>query len=419
MPYHVVHDKELDKWFVETDETGERRPKDGYPTEAEAVEYLQALEANVPDAHSGKHAARDDEYKVGPGITLNINDRTVTGLAAVTGNLDDGNDRIWPGAFTQTVNENRGRIRHLWNHDDSQPPTAVIRDLHEIGREHLPPDLLTQYPEAKGGLLVAREYLNTPRADEILAGIRASAIKEMSIRYLPIRKDYEHHEGKSARNLREVRLLETSDVLWGMNPATRAVKGAIPFKESPLAAKDSAWDGASELDRATVAELKLMCAWGDPDGGDSKADYQLPHHRADDGHTVVWRGVARAMTALLKADIPADARRAVYDHLSQHFAQFNEVPPDYKFYELGWTVQAVQQAFTGSEAKAGRMISAANMGKLKAALEALQEIMAAAEPPSPEAMMEKAFTVKSLMLQLEQAELDFMRQGGKDHAKDL
>lgn len=413
MPYKVIQDQ--GKWYVENEDTGEREPQDGYDTEEEAMKLMRAKYAHMPEGDMpSKHAARDSEYKTGPAFTLSINDRLVTGLAAVTGNLDDGNDRIWPGAFAKTVNENRGRIRHLWNHDDTQPPTAVIRDLREIGRDQLPPDVLTAYPDAKGGLLVSREYLDTPRASEILAGIRASAIKEMSIRYLPIVKDYDRG-AKSARNLREVRLLETSDVLWGMNPATRAIKGAIPFKESPLASKEAAWDGEAETKRATADDLKLMCAWNDPD---ATTPYLLPHHRADDGHTVVFRGVAQAMKALIGAPIPPDDRRACYDHLARHFAQFDEMPPDYKLLELGWTITDVQTFFTGSEAKVGKMISSANMTKLKAALDVLQQIISAAEPPDPEQLMEKAFTVKSLMLELEQAELDFLRQGGH-HAANV
>jgi HK97 family phage major capsid protein len=64
MPYKVI--KENDKWYVLTIDTGEKRPKDGYPTEEEAKKFLGALEANVPDAN--KKTARmqiADGVKVG------------------------------------------------------------------------------------------------------------------------------------------------------------------------------------------------------------------------------------------------------------------------------------------------------------------------------------------------------------------
>jgi hypothetical protein len=164
------------------------------------------------------------EYKTAPLITQSISDRTVTGLAAIFGNVDDGGDMLHPGAFSKTINERKSRVRHLWQHDASQPPTAKVVSLQEVGREQLPPDLLVDFPQAKGGLMVTREYLDTPRGNETLQGIRAGAIGEMSFGYDAIKKDFTTAEGKSVRNLREVRLYETSDVMWGMNPATRAAK---------------------------------------------------------------------------------------------------------------------------------------------------------------------------------------------------
>lgn len=352
------------------------------------------------------------EYKVSQITAQQVNEaRTVTGLAAIFGNVDDGGDRIWAGAFNKTIQEQKTRVRHMWNHELDQPPTAVIKDLREVGRGELPADLLSKFPEAKGGLQVTREYLATPRADEILAGIRAGAISEMSISYFPIRKDFEHSEGKSIRNLREVQLLETSDVTWGMNPASRAIKGALPFKTHPTAALDAPWDGAGELAKAELSDLKLMCAW--TTDVESKSGYTLAHHRSDDGHSVVWRGVAAAMSALTsgKADVPPEARRAIFDHLAQHYEQFGQEPPDYKLVDFAYTVQDARRSYADVEEKIGRMISAQNMAKLKAAMTTLQEILLAAEPPSPEAMMEKALTVRSLFLEFEQAELDMERLG--------
>lgn len=166
------------------------------------------------------------EYKTLSMPVVSIEDRIVTGFASVLGNVDDGNDITHPGAFTKTIRESGHRVRHLWQHDTTLPPTAKILDLREVGREELPADLREQFPDAKGALLVRREYLQTPRADEILHGIKAGAIGEMSFGYEPIKKDYARAGEKSIRHLREVKLFETSDVQWGMNPATRAAKSA-------------------------------------------------------------------------------------------------------------------------------------------------------------------------------------------------
>jgi HK97 family phage prohead protease len=167
------------------------------------------------------------QYKAIESGTISIDGRVVTGLAAVFGNVDDGNDRIHPGAFAKTINERAGRIRFLWQHNTAEPPTAVVKGLREVSREELPADMLRKHPEATGALQVTREYLETPRGNEVLAGIKAGAIAEMSFGYdVPKGKaDFETVDGKSIRNLREVRLWEMCDVLWGMNPATRAAKG--------------------------------------------------------------------------------------------------------------------------------------------------------------------------------------------------
>ncbi len=156
-----------------------------------------------------------------------IDGRTVTGFAAIFGNVDAGNDRIWPNAFKKTLKDNGSRVRHLWQHDLTQPPIAAIRELREVGKDDLPDELRSEFPEATGGLLVKREYLDTPRGDEVLKGIIGGAISEMSFGYDPLRIGKEKDvtdEGTPIRNLLEVRLWDTSDVNWGMNEATIASK---------------------------------------------------------------------------------------------------------------------------------------------------------------------------------------------------
>lgn len=153
--------------------------------------------------------------------------RTVTGLAAVFGNVDSGGDRIHKGAFKKTLKESGPRVKHLWQHDMGQPPIATVKELKEVGREELPDTVAKKWPDATGGLLVVRKYLDTPRGNEILEGIKAGAIGEMSFAYDALKYDFEEDkESKTViRNLREVRLWETSDVVWGMNAATVASKG--------------------------------------------------------------------------------------------------------------------------------------------------------------------------------------------------
>lgn len=171
------------------------------------------------------------EYKEFTHFTKEINDRTVVGLASIIGNIDGGSDIIHKGAFKKTIKENNGRIKHLWMHDPWQPPTAVIKGLQEVGIDDLPDELKARYPDATGGLEVAREYLNTPRGDEMLEGIRKEAINQMSIGYDTVKHDFDEAERDGikvpVRNLRELKLWDTSDVTWGLNMATVASKSNV------------------------------------------------------------------------------------------------------------------------------------------------------------------------------------------------
>jgi HK97 family phage prohead protease len=175
---------------------------------------------------------RTTEIKALPVTIKEISGRIVTGFASVFGVLDSYDDIVHPGAFAKTLVEQNGRIKHLWQHDYWAPPTAVIRELRETGRDELPDDVKNKYPEATGGLLVKREYLDTPRGNEILSGIVSGAINEMSFMYDTIQRTWEellvNGQTMAVRNLFELRLWETSDVIWGANAATVASKGAGP-----------------------------------------------------------------------------------------------------------------------------------------------------------------------------------------------
>ncbi len=166
------------------------------------------------------------EYKRISSSAQAIEGRTVTGLCAIFGNIDLGGDRILPGAFARSLQERKTRIAHLWQHDIDNPPTAVILEIREVTRNDVPADVLDEYPETLGGLLVTRRYLDTPRAEEILQGIKSRAITGMSFGY-DIPKGgstYEKVGTQTVRNLREIKLIEVSDTILPMNPATRAAK---------------------------------------------------------------------------------------------------------------------------------------------------------------------------------------------------
>lgn len=175
------------------------------------------------------------ELKVAPHYVKSIDGRTVTGIFAVHGNIDGTGDRGWPGMFNKTWADNRDNIRGLWQHDGTAPPVMTLDALVDVARADLPPAVLAKAPDATGGAVITRTYLDTPRGQEILTGIQAGAITQMSYMYDVVRWDEEENPAaqepgvyaRPIRNLREVRLWDISDVNWGANPATVASKRAV------------------------------------------------------------------------------------------------------------------------------------------------------------------------------------------------
>lgn len=156
----------------------------------------------------------------------------MTGVFSVFGNLDSYHDRMWPGSFSKTFVERGSRVLHLWQHDLQAPPIAQITNLREIGRDELPDAVRRDFPDAVGGAEVTREYFETPRANEILTTIQSGAPLQMSFAFDALKFDFEElPDARGAwdqvRNVREVRLWETSDVNFGANEATTAMKTDI------------------------------------------------------------------------------------------------------------------------------------------------------------------------------------------------
>src|SRR5688572_22101593 len=102
-------------------------------------------QAPVMYLRPGRSAFKGDvamEYKAIPQTTTQIDGRTVTGIFAVHGNVDDGNDRTFPGLFDDFLVNGRGRARFLWQHDGQAPPTAAIENIRELSRDQLPAPIL-------------------------------------------------------------------------------------------------------------------------------------------------------------------------------------------------------------------------------------------------------------------------------------
>lgn len=162
------------------------------------------------------------EYKAVPTFMMGIEGRTVTGIGAVHGNVDEGGDRSYPGLFGDFKVNGRSRARFLWQHDSNQPPIATIDDQFEVGRADLPPAVLSYAPEATGGTAIKRTYLETPRGNEVFAALSAGALTEMSYAYDPTEWKFTEENNRTVRELFKAEIYDWSDVNWGMNPATSA-----------------------------------------------------------------------------------------------------------------------------------------------------------------------------------------------------
>jgi HK97 family phage prohead protease len=223
LPWTVV--EQNDEFCVYKEDTTGQPEGDAlgcHSTRSEAEQQVAALYNS--EGGKEKLAIAAKEYKATANYTQSIADRTVTGYASVFGNVDSGSDMVHPGSFRKSISEGMKRIRHLWQHASHEPPIAVIKSISEVSRQELPADLLRDYPEATGALLVTREYLDTDRGNEVLTGIKAGAINEMSFGFEVVKKDFAKVGDRMVRHLREIALYESSDVLWGMNAATRAAK---------------------------------------------------------------------------------------------------------------------------------------------------------------------------------------------------
>lgn len=310
--------------------------------------------------------ANPTETKAGPSFIkeIDLEARTVTGITAVMGNVDDGGDIIHRGAFKKTILESPQRVRHLWNHNSNDPPIATILSLQEVGKGGLPKAVKENFPDAKGGLEVTRKYFKNARAEQVFEALTSKppAINEMSIGFMPVKFDFDEKEISEdrsllVRNLRELRLFDTSDVNWGMNAATVASKTTLLFKDTGKDPLDAEWSSPAlsdftdeqfeDLTPTQKNRIAAHFAFTENSPPESFGDLKLPFKRPSLGEVgkAVWRGTAAAMDALLGArggvSIPRKDRRSVYNALLRYYEIFDKEPPDFKVVELAQAIQAV------------------------------------------------------------------------------
>ena len=216
---------------------------------------------------------------------------------------------------------------------------AHRHDIPNIGRAHL----RTKTIDGKKKLTFKPEFhLESEESKLIATLVERNFIKASSVGFRPLDQE--------GNKVLKQELLEISFVNVPANPNALALahekgfsekilnkiftgelKGTIPFKATPKAPEDTAWDAGAEVKAAEISDLKVMCTAivGDPE---NKTSYKLPHHKASGGHPVVFNGVRAAMAAIMGArgGVQGIDRKACYNHIIGHYRQFDKEIPEFK-----------------------------------------------------------------------------------------
>lgn len=140
-------------------------------------------------------------------------DGTLEGYASIFGNVDQGGDKVMPGAFVESLAAARrsGRtVKMLWNHNQDFP-IGVWDDLVE---------------DAKGLRVKGHMIMAVNKAREVHALLKEGAIDGLSIGY----KTLKSSPDGNVRQLEKLDLYEISPVTFPMNDRARVqtVKSEVP-----------------------------------------------------------------------------------------------------------------------------------------------------------------------------------------------
>jgi hypothetical protein len=299
----------------------------------------------------------------------NGEDFTLTGYAAV---FESWSEELWTWAGTFREKIARGAfadvlarepdVRLLFNHDENFPLARTRARTLELS-------------EDERGLRVWARVAPTSYARDLRLAMQRGDVDQMSFAFTVAEDSWhENHETEEIERviLRVGDLYDVSVVTFPAYPDTAAamrelraaasagklhLRTVIPFRETPKADEDAPWDGAAEVARADVDDLRAMCVWYDANNPDAKESYKLPHHRASEAHPVVWRGVRAAMGRLMQADIPDSDRRGAYEHLARHYEQFDREPPAFEDLEraAALSCEVREEDFEGGAALRARL----------------------------------------------------------------
>jgi len=285
---------------------------------------------------------------------------TIVLVPTVFGVVDDGKDRAMPGSWLKTLRERLPKMRMGYQHDVKYPLGYFLHGT-EIGRDALPDDVKAEYPEATGGVEMIGQV--RPMHDEEnvrrLAHIASGNVVGSSYMYDVVKSARTKVNDTYVRDLLEQKVIEVGPVTFGMNEAARvdAVKELMKylagsFEEladvlSDAVLLDPRFDGTDgAYVCATYPDRFVMRTYTE---GEPAREYEVTYTMASDGTPVLGDAIEVEITSVAtpKAD---------------------------PIHEAAFVAWAARQL------KAGRVISQVNMQRLAMALDAIKEVLAAAEP---------------------------------------
>jgi HK97 family phage prohead protease len=164
-------------------------------------------------------------------------DGTFEGIASAYGGPPDSyGDVIEKGAFTKTIDDHKGEVVVLWQHDTTEP----------IGRGELE-------DTTEGLIIKGRLELDLLTAQKAYVALRTKLVKGLSIGFRTIRKKTE----KGIRKLLEIKLYEISLVTFPANDRAMVtdVKSALTDLMDEMKVSASVWGTWSAFDSIVIRTM--------------------------------------------------------------------------------------------------------------------------------------------------------------------
>jgi len=291
---------------------------------------------------------------------LNSNERIISSYIS-TQTKDRGGDIIDSAGWDITNYKKNPVVQ--WSHKYSEPPIGKSVELRIDEKGIHSKTLFADYPFAD---LIYRLY-------------QQGFMHAFSVGYLPM--EYASNENGNGIHFMKQELIEYSCVPVPANPEAvvseknimrtimksqdsipaklflpancidtynyETQKSVVPNHEPPKLDENLDWDadraiinlrewaGGPDKEKLDWEKYANGFAWFNSEDKENFAGYKLPHHDVVDGELKThWRGVAAGMAALLGArggvDVPADDRKGIYNHLANHYEQYEKEPPEFR-----------------------------------------------------------------------------------------